>query len=182
MPARVVDASLLGAVAFQEPRSAEAVALLEGMELYAPTLLAYELASIARKKALRYPAFARELLEALADALALDIRWMEVDHRGVVALSLATGLSTYDASYLYLARALGIPLVTFDQVLQRVPQESGGQAAREGARWLLSGRGRGRRGSMAADGSAVVEQRYGGANKGGGKQKAAKPSQGGEPV
>ncbi|GIX47912.1 MAG: hypothetical protein KatS3mg131_2123 [Candidatus Tectimicrobiota bacterium] len=68
----MVDASLLGAVAFQEPWRAEAIALL-----------AYALASIVRKKALRYPAFARELLEALEDALALDIRWREADHRGL---------------------------------------------------------------------------------------------------
>ena len=118
MPGKVVDASVLGAVAFQEPRFAEAVALLQGAELYAPTLLAYELASIARKKVLLNPPSAQELVVNLEDALAMDIRWIEVNHRGVVELALATGLNICDASYLYLARTLGLPLVTFDARLQ----------------------------------------------------------------
>jgi predicted nucleic acid-binding protein len=120
MPGKVVDASVLGAVVFQEPRLAEAVALLQGAELYAPTLLAYELASIARKKALLNPPSAPDLLANLEDAQAMDIRWMEVNHPAVVRLALDTGLTTYDASYLYVARHLGLVLVTFDQRLQAV--------------------------------------------------------------
>ena len=122
MPGKVVDASVLGAVAFQEPRFAEAVALLQGAELYAPTLLAYELASIARKKALLHPASAQELVVNLEDALAMDIRWIEVNHLVVVELALTTGLTTYDASYLYLARTLSMGLVTFDEKLQAASQ------------------------------------------------------------
>ncbi len=117
MPGKVVDASVLGAVVFQEPRLATAVALLQGAELYAPTLLAYELASIARKKALLHPPSAQALLANLEDAQAMDIRWMEVNHRAVVRLALETGLTTYDASYLYLARTLDLVLLTFDERL-----------------------------------------------------------------
>lgn len=126
MPGRVVDASVLGAVAFQEPRFPEAVALLQGAELYAPTLLAYELASIARKKALLHPPSAQALAVNLEDALAMDIRWIEVNHRGVMELALATGLTTYDASYLYVARTLSLALVTFDEQLQAFRQGRGG--------------------------------------------------------
>ncbi len=36
----------------------------------------------------------------------------------ILLLALQTGLTTYDAAYLYLARSLGIPLVTFDEQLQ----------------------------------------------------------------
>ena len=46
MPARVVDASVVGAWCFAEPRSDEALALLSGAELHAPMLLAYELAVV----------------------------------------------------------------------------------------------------------------------------------------
>ena len=46
----VVDASVLAALAFREDRAAEARTLLDGAELYAPSLLAYELVSIARQK------------------------------------------------------------------------------------------------------------------------------------
>jgi len=120
MPGKVVDASVLGAVVFQEPRLAAAVALLQGAELYAPILLAYELASIARKKALLHPPSAQDLLANLEDAQAMDIRWMEVNHLAVVRLALETGLTTYDASYLQLAQSLGLALVTFDERLQAV--------------------------------------------------------------
>lgn len=55
MPGKVADASVLGAVVFGEPRAAEARSLLAGADLYEPVLLAYELASIARKKIGIYP-------------------------------------------------------------------------------------------------------------------------------
>lgn len=50
MPGKVADASVLGAVVFGEPRATETRLLLAGADLYEPALLAYELASIARKK------------------------------------------------------------------------------------------------------------------------------------
>ena len=117
MPAKVLDASVLGALIFGEPRAKEALSLLEGAELYAPPLLAYELTSVARKKALKYPQLRERISEALEIGLSLDINWTEVDHLEVLRLALETGLTTYDASYLYLARTPGIPLVTFDERL-----------------------------------------------------------------
>ena len=57
-------------------------------------------------------------MRSLESALSMDIRWREVDHLAVLELALGTGLTTYDASYLYLARTLGLPLVTFEQQLQ----------------------------------------------------------------
>ena len=118
MPARIVDASVLAAVVFNEPRFAEAVSLLEGAELHAPTLLAYELTSVARKKVLLYPQLAREIGSGLADALRAEINWNEVDHRRVMDLALATGLTTYDASYLYLALSMNASIATFDEALR----------------------------------------------------------------
>lgn len=117
MPARVVDASVLAAWCFREPRAAEALRLLRGADLYAPLLLAYELTSVAGKKAGAYPDRLGVVSEALETALALPIRWREVDHVAVLRLALSAGLTTYDASYLYLARTLDAALVTFDQRL-----------------------------------------------------------------
>jgi predicted nucleic acid-binding protein len=54
MPAKVADASVLAAIAFGEPRASEAIALLDDAALHEPTLLAYELTSVAHKKALLY--------------------------------------------------------------------------------------------------------------------------------
>jgi len=119
MPAKVVDASVIAAWCFREPRAAEARELLRDFELHAPSLLAYELTSIARKKAIAYPEKAAVISEALKMALAISIHWHEADHPGVLHLALETDLTTYDACYLFLARMLGIPLVTFDQQLAR---------------------------------------------------------------
>ncbi len=99
--------------------------LLQGSDLYAPPVLAYELASITRRKAAAYPQRLDVLTEALATALALPIHWSDVDHVAVVRLALDANLTTYDASYLYLARALGVALATFDQRLVRATQKTG---------------------------------------------------------
>lgn len=93
---------------------------LHGAYLYEPPLLPYELASIARAKIRRDPSRRTRILQALEIALSIDtdMELVDVDHNAVVRLALTTGLTTYDASYLYLARTLGIPLVTFDRQLQ----------------------------------------------------------------
>lgn len=125
MPAKVVDASVLGSVLFEEPRAQEADDLIRDAALQAPQLLLYELTHIAQKKSLQYPEQREAFQRSLEAALSMDIRWREVDHIRVLGLALATGLSTYDASYLYLARFLGLPLVTFDRQLQAAISDPG---------------------------------------------------------
>ena len=120
MPAKVVDASVLGALIFKEPQAEEASALLRGAELNAPGLLAYELAHIAQKKSAQSPDQLDTFQEALEAALQMDIRWRDVRHSAVLRLALETGLTTYDACYLYLSRLLGAELATFDEKLRRV--------------------------------------------------------------
>lgn len=117
MPGRVIDASVLAAIAFDEPRADEALALVRGADLYAPDLLRYEMASVARKKARQQPEAAEAIQRDLADALSLRAEWVPVDHRAALAIALDRDLSTYDASYLYVALALDLPLVTFDKRL-----------------------------------------------------------------
>ena len=119
MSAKVVDSSIIAAWCFGETRAAEATALLKDFEWYAPILLAYELTSIARRKSIAYPKQTEALREALQTVFAIPIHWSEVDHLAVLRLALNTELTTYDASYLYLARKLSIPLATFDQKLAR---------------------------------------------------------------
>ena len=117
--AKVVDASVLGALVFSEPRAGEAAALLEGAELYAPKLMAYELTHIAQKKSAQFPAQINAIQEALDIALLMDIRWLDVSHMAVLRVALETGLTTHHASYLYLSRLLGADLATFDDELGR---------------------------------------------------------------
>lgn len=119
MPAKVADTSVIGAMAFQEPRRDEAMSLLRGADLYEPRLLHFELASIARKKALRYPDLVEFIERGLQRALAIKVHWIEVNQLSVLRLALETGLTTYDASYLHVARVMAAPLVTFDEKLER---------------------------------------------------------------
>jgi predicted nucleic acid-binding protein len=120
MSVKVVDASVIAAWCFREPRAAEAMQILRDSELHAPLLLAYELTSIARRKAIVYPEKTDVLEEALQWAFAIPIHWSEVDHLAVLHLALDSNLTTYDACYLYLARKLDAPLATFDHKLARV--------------------------------------------------------------
>jgi len=115
----VVDASVLAVVTFGEPDAAEWGQRLDGTTVFAPRLLAYELQSIARKKCRQHPSQAPEILAALA--LALDpgqgVTWIDPDPADVVLIANATGLTTYDASYLCLAGMLDAELMTADRTL-----------------------------------------------------------------
>lgn len=119
MDARVVDASVLASWVFGEPRAPEARRILSQARLYAPRLMGYELAQVAVKKIERHTGLKTEILEALALALRLSIRWVDVDHHAVARLALREELTSYDASYLHTSRTLGIPLATFDPRLAR---------------------------------------------------------------
>jgi predicted nucleic acid-binding protein len=119
MPNKVVDASVMAAWCFREPRAAEALAIMRGTDIYAPLLLAYELTSIARKKILAYPEKAGLIEEALRTALSMPIHWGDVAHLAVMRLAIQDNITTYDACYLYVARKAGIPLSTFDENLEK---------------------------------------------------------------
>ncbi len=106
MPARVVDASDVAAIAFAEPRAEEALALLGTDDLYAPSLLAYELTTVARKKSLLYPDQAQFFAELLHGTLPGPINTRDVAHPAVLRLALQKEISTYDASYLHLSDML----------------------------------------------------------------------------
>lgn len=116
----VVDASALAAMVFAEPEGGAVASRLEGAAVFAPTLLQFELANTAWKKCQRQPKDAPRILAALTTALETpSIAWRDVDHADAVLVARATGLSAYDASYLWLAGALGADLVTLDQRLAR---------------------------------------------------------------
>lgn len=119
MPVRVVDASAAGALIFSEPQADEVANALGHAPLAAPALLWFELASICLKKLKAHPDQTSELLAAFRLAKQLAIRTIAVDHEPVVKLALEVQLTTYDASYLWLARELGGQLVTLDSALRQ---------------------------------------------------------------
>ena len=120
MPGKVVDCSVIAAIVFNESHRPEAEYLLSGVDLYAPELLAYELAHVAQKKTAEYPQHRGSIAQALGYALDLNIRWSLVGHSRVLDIALSTGLTAYDASYFWISRFLNIELITFDKRLAAV--------------------------------------------------------------
>jgi len=115
MRARVVDASALGALVFGEPKAEEIAEALADAPIPAPSLIWFELASICLGKLKAHPTQEDQILKAFALARRLAIQIVEVEHLAVVELAKKTGLTTYDASYLWLARYLHADLVTLDR-------------------------------------------------------------------
>lgn len=115
-PPLVVDCSVLSAVLFDEAARAQAVGLLSGKKLYAPTLLDFEIVSVALKKA-RAGWPAPVVAQALADYAVQDIARHATEVEPQFALAQRYGLSAYDSAYLWLAAELRAPLATFDDKL-----------------------------------------------------------------
>lgn len=114
MGVKVVDASALAAVLFNEP-DADAVALrLVGSALAAPALIEYELGNTCWKKCRRDPASAAALRSALGMLRELDLKLHDIDVSGTLRLAEQHGVTFHDASYLWLAEALGATLVSLD--------------------------------------------------------------------
>jgi len=119
MPVRIVDASALGALVFGEPKAEEIARVLGGSALAAPALIWFELASVCLRKIKAHPDQKDQILKAFRLAGKLSIQIIEVDHGAIVSLADETGLTTYDASYLWLARHLQGEVVTLDRKMQR---------------------------------------------------------------
>jgi predicted nucleic acid-binding protein len=125
----VVDASALGAITFGEPEAHALRGYLEDQTLIAPTLLDYELASVAITKVRRGPVSAAEAALLLMSALQLPIQRVAVPGDEVFVLATQTGLSAYDAAYLWLARTTDSELVTLDRQLADATDALGGPGA-----------------------------------------------------
>ena len=117
MPVKVVDASAVASVLFAEPGADAVAARIADARLVAPALLHFELANVCLMKIRRHPEQREALLQAYRLLVQLRMESVDVDHAGVLALAETTGLTGYDASYLWLARELGAELVTLDRRL-----------------------------------------------------------------
>jgi predicted nucleic acid-binding protein len=113
----VVDASAVSAVLFGEPGAVKVSAVLGEGILAAPALIDYEVASVCRKKIGMHPELRESLLSSFRLLQRFSVDRYGIDAEEVILLSGKTGLSVYDASYLWLARALRAELVTLDRRL-----------------------------------------------------------------
>jgi len=114
----VADASALAAVLFGEPEAENVVARLGDRDLFAPTLLPYELSSVGLRKLALYPSRRTAITEAIGLFARMGVRQVDVPVRDVVELAEREKLTAYDTAYLWLARTLGCELVNLDQALE----------------------------------------------------------------
>lgn len=119
MAAKVVDASAVAALLFGEPDGERVAAALGDSQLLAPALLNFELANVCTIKCRRHPEQRSVLIGAFELRKQLLIEEVRVDFDRVLNLAGETGLTAYDASYLWLAHVLGAELVTLDQRLAK---------------------------------------------------------------
>jgi predicted nucleic acid-binding protein len=116
---KVVDASAIVALLFNELTRETVVGQLRGASLHAPSLIEFEVASACLKKIRATPGERLALLAAFALLPELSITPETIDAGEAIALAEQAKLSLYDASYLWLARALNAELVTLDDELSR---------------------------------------------------------------
>jgi len=119
----VVDASALAAVLFGEPAGPKVAESLDGRALFAPTLLRYELASVCLKKSLQKPKKRAKLVAALGLFPRLQVHEVQVPTERLLELARDTGLTAYDAAYLWLSRELTVKLVTLDAGLEAAEEQ-----------------------------------------------------------
>lgn len=119
MAIKVVDASALAALVFQEESAEQIQELLADAVLVAPALLQFEMANVCRTKLRQYPELREQLLDQFTAQTRMAVEICETDHLAVLSLAERFSLSTYDASYLWLAHELGVELVTLDRRLAR---------------------------------------------------------------
>jgi len=124
MPVKVVDASAIAALLFGEPEADAVAAQLADSRLVAPGLLPFELANVCLIKSRRHPEQRAALMAAFRLYDRLSVEEVAVDHHETLALAGTTGLTAYDASYLWLARQLGASLVTLDKQLAKAEAAS----------------------------------------------------------
>ncbi len=120
---KVVDASALAALLFGEPEAEAIAERLTNAQLVAPGLLAFELANVCLIKARRYPKLREALMAAFRLRSRLAVEEAAVDHDKALEVAAATGLTAYDASYLWLAGTLGAELVTLDRALEKAARQ-----------------------------------------------------------
>ena len=128
MADKVVDASAVVALLFNELARDQVASRLRGASLFAPILLPFEVASACLKKMRASPDERTVLLQAFAFFGRLSITWQPVDLSETIALAARSELSLYDASYLWLANALDAELVTLDDKLARAARNFGSSA------------------------------------------------------
>jgi predicted nucleic acid-binding protein len=128
--AYVLDASVLAALYVEDQatkQSEAALARVEQDELHAPDFVVLEVANVLWKRVRREELHAEDAMAAVADLSAAPIQFHPI--RGLVAqslaLALAHGFTTYDATYVALATRVGGIVITNDGGMRQRGIEAG---------------------------------------------------------
>jgi len=118
--AKVIDASVAAAIVFGEKEAKPWLDSVQGVELIAPHLIVYELASVCLKKMKLEPELTSFFLETLGRFENLGIHLKEIrSAKKLGELAAQEQLSAYDAAYLALALEHDIDLLTMDKRLAK---------------------------------------------------------------
>jgi predicted nucleic acid-binding protein len=127
MTAFVLDASVTAAwllpdEASEHTRRLYALIRRDEVEPQAPNLWQWECANILANgvRRGRIPSSAVEGLWSVLEAIRHRVDLHELapaQHKASLGVALDAGLSAYDAGYMWLARSLSLPLLTFDRKL-----------------------------------------------------------------
>lgn len=121
-PRVVCDASALVAVLLDGgPDGQWATAALNGADLLAPGLLAFEAANIIRRHGLTRLVSPDQAAQAHADLVDMAIEHWPYELLAARAWQLRENLSIYDASYVALAELTDATLVTLDRRISGAP-------------------------------------------------------------
>ena len=83
-------------------------------------LLRYELIGGLKSGVLRKRIDRKAAATLVRDFLAMEIFYAEIDFKDVLKLSIESGLTPYDAGYLWLSQEKKLPLLTLDRQLARL--------------------------------------------------------------
>lgn len=119
----VVDAStIVAAILIDEIFSKPAHILIEyyrlnKIEIIAPTLLSYEVTNAIRSSVLRKRVFQKDIVQLIKAYKGLKIPLFGPDEQHIISIATHANISIYDSTYLSLAIANNILLVTADKKL-----------------------------------------------------------------
>ena len=135
MTAFVLDASVTAAWLLPDAASAHTRRLYtlirrDEVEPQAPNLWQWECSNLISSgvHSGRIPSASVEGLWSVLEAIRHRVELHDLapaQHKAVMDVALDTGLPTFDAAYLWLARSLRLPLVTFDPQQIAAAQRSG---------------------------------------------------------
>jgi predicted nucleic acid-binding protein len=122
----VADASAFVEVLVPSTKTANVRRALRGQQIHAPELIGFEVLSAIRGKARGHELTVAEAVSAMRNFEEIEDRlelWPLLEVMTDDAIRLRENVSSYDATYVSLARILPCPLVTADERLGRAVED-----------------------------------------------------------